>query len=221
MDIDDSADKIRRNLLVFSAAILGTLFLQPKLAKNGQVLGFIDTKDIDPFRMWCVLTAVLSYLTYRYWVSDARREAWKKWDKEAHMSAQFVLMSRLRAGVRRHYTGNGTHPMFVNADAWPEASNQRVKSVRVSLVKVNVFHREGSGTLTVEFDEAPSIEKTYRYNLARPAAFLIFASAAVGASWRQGAAAEVFLPLALAGAAGILCVLEVAVRWPWVFVRLW
>lgn len=67
MDIDDSSEKIRRNLLVFSFIIVVSSFLDISIQKESKVFNAFDLASVSPFKFWLVITFILIYLFYRYW----------------------------------------------------------------------------------------------------------------------------------------------------------
>ena len=65
--MEDTQDKVRRNLVVFSAAIVIGWFLDLKLTAITQL--FVSTSDLinaDARKLWIVTFAVLVYLFLRY-----------------------------------------------------------------------------------------------------------------------------------------------------------
>lgn len=64
--MDDSDDKIRRNLVAASAAIIFTWFLDLKLAGKVNLFGIVETASVQPRNFWICVTAILVYLMLRF-----------------------------------------------------------------------------------------------------------------------------------------------------------
>jgi hypothetical protein len=64
--MDDTQDKVRRNLVVFSAAIVIGWFLDLKLADIAKMLVSTNITNVNAGRLWIVILAVLIYLILRY-----------------------------------------------------------------------------------------------------------------------------------------------------------
>lgn len=94
MEFDDSNGKVRRNLLVYSFAIVISTFLNLSLLEHSKVLGAIDMASIPPLRFWIVITFVLMYLFYRYWFDDKTKGAIELFKTEFG-SNQYLYIRRL------------------------------------------------------------------------------------------------------------------------------
>lgn len=64
--MDDTQDKVRRNLVVFSAAIVLGWFLNLKLANITKLLVSADISSVNTGKLWIVALVVLIYLFLRY-----------------------------------------------------------------------------------------------------------------------------------------------------------
>ncbi|MEB6663825.1 hypothetical protein MXL91_20385 [Achromobacter ruhlandii] len=80
--MDDVAEKTRRNLLAFSAAILAVAILDIPL--DGKLVGAVDLRNVHPGWAWAIALAVLSYLFLRAFfepkASRVRRKLARKRD---------------------------------------------------------------------------------------------------------------------------------------------
>jgi hypothetical protein len=66
-EVEDTQDKVRRNLVVFSAAIVIGWFLDLKLAAITQLfVSASDLNTVDAIKLWLVTFVVLVYLFLRY-----------------------------------------------------------------------------------------------------------------------------------------------------------
>lgn len=217
--IDDSEDKLRRNLVVFAAAILGTMILQPKLAHNGQILGFIETKDVDPFRMWAVIAAILLYLIYRYWHSKARVDAWRHWTGFADSRANRFLERRLSDVIARGQAGEDVKHIVQIEPLNPRAAQpmpRAIKKVSVGLGAV-FLQTNAHANYHIQFDTGPGLSGNFSYTAPRLETAWMYSKALCLTVFRTGSMGELCLPFMLAGAAAIVCSVELWTRWPWVF----
>jgi len=222
--IDDSEDKLRRNLVVFAAAILGTVILQPKLAHNGQLLGFIETKDVDPFRMWGVIAAILVYLIYRYWHAEARRKAWRHWTDYANAPANEMMQRLLSADiVRNRYEPDALRYIRGLPPPGPNMSDNKRRPVKDVTFHIGPHYSRVSERVGYSIDYETGAGETGQaaYEVSRWRNAWIYGRALGLTVIRTGSMGELALPFLLATAAGVICVVELWTRWPWVFVKFW
>lgn len=62
----DDSDKIRRNLVVFSTAILVGAFLNVKIEGSAKLLGIAEIAKPEPWKVWFVLSALVIYQLTRF-----------------------------------------------------------------------------------------------------------------------------------------------------------
>ena len=68
--MDDLPDKLRRNVVVLSAAIVAITLVHLSFKPTGTLLGFAEVGKITPLKVWLALTVVLVYVFLRYWFRD-------------------------------------------------------------------------------------------------------------------------------------------------------
>jgi hypothetical protein len=74
---EDSDDKIRRNLIVVSTAVLVGAWLElPAASVMKRVLGDDISATVQPWRLWAAVLAMLFYLALRYRFSLGAPKAW-------------------------------------------------------------------------------------------------------------------------------------------------
>ena len=78
MDLDDVADKARRNLMVVSTGILAVWALGIPL--DGKFVGAVDLSAVSPWRAWSATICVLVYFALRYRLSPSISEKLKAWN---------------------------------------------------------------------------------------------------------------------------------------------
>jgi len=67
----DDSDKIRRNLVVFSTAIIVGASLGVKVEGGAKLLGFAELAKPEPWKVWSVMACLLLYQIARYRFDDA------------------------------------------------------------------------------------------------------------------------------------------------------
>lgn len=67
MSFDDTAEKVRRNVVVLSAGIIITSALNLQVDQASKLFGVIELQFISSFKFWILLTVVLIYVFLRYW----------------------------------------------------------------------------------------------------------------------------------------------------------
>lgn len=79
MELDDVAEKARRNLMVVSTGILAVWALGIPL--DGKLVGAVDLSAVEPWRAWLSATAVLIYFAARYRLAPATTKEWSGWSR--------------------------------------------------------------------------------------------------------------------------------------------
>jgi hypothetical protein len=67
MPLDDTAAKVRRNLVVLSAGIIIAHILNLEVDHTSKLFGIIELQSIDLFKFWALVTIALIYVFLRYW----------------------------------------------------------------------------------------------------------------------------------------------------------
>jgi hypothetical protein len=76
--LDDSPDKLRRNVMLIGTIIIATILYDFTLKTSGSILGIIEIGNISPLKIWLSLLALLIYFHLRYIYSDQVSEDRKK-----------------------------------------------------------------------------------------------------------------------------------------------
>lgn len=64
--IEDSGDKLRRNLVMVSTAVLVGAFLDVQVSATAKLLGVAEIQNLTPWKIWLVLGIALVYFILRY-----------------------------------------------------------------------------------------------------------------------------------------------------------
>lgn len=68
--MDDTQEKIRRNVVTLSAAIVAIFFIDPAIKDQVSLLGIAHLEKINPTKLWVCVTVALFYLGLRYRFGD-------------------------------------------------------------------------------------------------------------------------------------------------------
>jgi hypothetical protein len=99
---EDTDDKIRRNLVVVSAAVVVGAWLELGAGSVlERVLGQTTATTITPWRLWAAVLALLAYLALRYRFSEASRSALKLLRTEVHSLSVKAATKALDAELSR------------------------------------------------------------------------------------------------------------------------
>lgn len=110
--MDDTPDKLRRNVVVLSAAILAIALFNLSFRTNGTLLGFAQVGNVSAFKVWLALTATLLYVLMRYHHSDETK-AERAYVAESFCELRRVaLIGRIEAAVRRYFLRGAPVALF-------------------------------------------------------------------------------------------------------------
>lgn len=83
---EDTAERVRRNLVVFATGILAMILLDAAL--EGKFFGVAEVKNVKPWKGWLCVIAVLLYLRTRYMLSRSVAQYSEDFTKKRYASAQ-------------------------------------------------------------------------------------------------------------------------------------
>lgn len=207
-DFDDGQDKARRNLVTLSTLILGSVYLKPKLAAKGQLFGFIDTSEVEPHKMWVAVIFLLCYFAYRYWYSQARRDAASEWAKYRRTLAEEWIAQRVASHAKRFYV-NKTPSSLVNDLGKEKIGDGSGKG----LIKVTAHLSDGehlppnSVFIIWGFKvKSPNDQMAYTHNFVGWPRRMLDAAVFIRACVVSDGTHELIVPFALAALALVACV---------------
>lgn len=229
MELDDIAEKARRNLMMVSTGILAVWALGIPL--DGKLVGAVDLSAVDPWRAWLTALVVLVYFTLRYHFAPIHSatpkrvdelQAWKARRKNwFEVSRDQELQSAL-ADTACNGTPNSNGSKFVFCfPSKPEGKN--AKLLKTDLVKWNgrrgTLHSRwaqmleepiGPGTTNIIGPRFISEEQETRVAIRRRAYVRMHFEAwkhAYQPSWNL---LELSIPWFLAAGALIVCIWRIA-----------
>lgn len=213
--MDDTTDKVRRNIVTFSAAILGTSFLQLKLEKFGMI--GIDLSGVSPLRVWIVLFAVLVYLFMRYHFDDNTHKEREKSYRDFIASRAPIVARMISSDLESFLAGDRPSIYTKQADWIGEdfASAKRrlivFERFTINCVSSSDFTgRTGDVKLGVEFhfksmsDQSQSLQRGAKYEIPKPRWYLVTIWNAIRQAAYSRSSVNVFVPYALALVAAVI-----------------
>lgn len=94
MLIDDTNEKLRRNLIVLSFTIVIGAFMGLDFDQQGKLFSVISYTELSPLKFWSTLLAIQTYVFLRYWF-DNDREKDKTQAKEEYEALKQKLIAFL------------------------------------------------------------------------------------------------------------------------------
>lgn len=220
MELDDVAEKARRNLMMASTGILAVWALGIPL--DGKLVGAVNLSTVEPWRAWATVTAVLLYFSLRHYFAPPTLKEWQGWTdrrkkwffEERHRILDrclpfeaLVENAQLALKDNRMTFGN----LGIPAD-----------QIWVSTRKTNVIWKKHKGQMEVLWDKHPGrVVTTLRGEGADHKSTVQFAMRRrtyiwlVGKSWAHAyrlswRLLELTFPWILAFAAAIVCLCKLA-----------
>lgn len=95
--MDDSPDKLRRNVILISIIIISTLMFDFTIAESASILGIVKIGNISPLNLWLSLLILLIYFFLRYIYSEqvaTDRKAMKNDMEELRIKAAHQLIHK-------------------------------------------------------------------------------------------------------------------------------
>lgn len=202
--MDDAPEKVRRNLMAVSTAIILLWFLQAPL--QGKVFWIVDLSNVESWRPWSAALAVLVYFALRFHneptTVKARQSELKDFRFHWLISTEDHLAKHLAKNLREGVAPNkikGLHiPLPPLAD----------------ILNFNVNTRHGymgdpvppnSCWLQINLKDSKSKESIYQLSLTPADNTFIFISTLKSGKWFKWASLEFGLPYLLALIAAMLC----------------
>lgn len=103
MLIDDTNEKLRRNLIVLSFTIVIGSFMGLDFDQQGKLFSVISYTELSPLKFWSTLLAIQTYVFLRYWF-DGDREKDKTRAKDEYEALKqnlisFILCRELKKAI--------------------------------------------------------------------------------------------------------------------------
>ncbi len=147
IDIEDTEDKLRRNLIVVSGTVLIATWLRVPLPSVVAALSAPTVVDPDFVpRVWVAAFAIVLYLLGRYHFSTDRQQSWKSFrdDHETryvYMMGVYVRRARVRAQNDRQREREQDARKTAKKDGQPPPIFRRFETKDIRLINSSRFGR--------------------------------------------------------------------------------
>lgn len=141
--MDDSPDKLRRNVMLICCIIISIVMFDFKIEPSGSFLSVIKIGNISPIKLWLSLSTLLIYFFLRYIYSDQITTDTKRMKKDY---AQLRLKSTYKLITKqiKRYLNTGKQPSYL-IKALPPLNLRQIhltekpKKFRVSFTEVENY----------------------------------------------------------------------------------
>ena len=227
MDIDDSPERVRRNILLLSFTIIASSFLNLNFEQQGKLFNVINYSQLSPFRFWVILTIVLTYLFLRYWFDKSRKEDITLLKEDYEITKQTLIRFFLNREIRKSILKKQQPKWIVDYKELTETTLKsyyeerglptKVKS-SINLEKDKIKNWNGwIGTdYEVEWKNKGFYTKTggfrYQYILSNTPIFIITTLSLLKITTYSKTNVDFFVPVVLSAIALGICITEIACK---------
>lgn len=115
--MDDTPDKLRRNVVVLCAAILAIALFHLSFRTTGTLLGFAEVGNVNAFKVWLALTATLVYMFLRWrYAVDTEKELLEVKQLFDGLRSR-AIKERIASQVRAHLMAGRSITVLEQAEA--------------------------------------------------------------------------------------------------------
>jgi hypothetical protein len=225
--MDDTTDKLRRNVVVLAAVILAIAFFDLSFRPTGILLGFAEVGRVSPFKVWLALTVTLLYVVMRYHHSDETLKERAYIVERFRELRRVSTIYRIEAAVRRYFLQGVPVSLFDEFGDFLDEDIQRhmtrdgrakeVDDLQVGTAKPDAAQPWWQGSVGVSFHviwEGGSYGRSggsqAAYTLPGAERFRVSAMAALGAATRSRVGVDIGLPYAMAALAALTSLYKLA-----------
>lgn len=222
--MDDLPDKLRRNVVVLSAAIVAITVFHLSFQPTGSLLGFAQVGNVTPFKVWVALTAVLVYMFFRYWFHDETDEELRALVDHYKATRYAAIQRCLTADARAYFLERRPSPRWIGGDAtvesriiapaYAEVGRPTTVDLTAMVEHPDSFPWSGEVGFTIEVDgpggdrRGIPLGQSHPYRFPRHVAIQIAAQTWLRTLAYSKSTVDVIVPLGLAALAFIMCVLQ-------------
>ncbi|AYQ36678.1 hypothetical protein BLA9940_06997 [Burkholderia aenigmatica] len=219
--MDDLPDKLRRNVVVLSAAIVAITVFHLSFRPTGTLLGFAEVSNVSPLKVWLALATVLSYVFLRYWFHDETNNERALLAQEFDNRRYTLITRQLQRTIERYLEHKRAPRYLTDFDYFAEEQLARFAdrgSVKKATVAVSLDRDEhspwrGGVRYALELEWASNhyrsgIGRCYQFQLPPPVAAWIIFRCALGTATYSKSAVDVLAPIGLAAIAAGMCLFQ-------------
>lgn len=116
MSFDDTANKVRRNVVVLSSGIIIASVLELQTDQASKLFGVIELQSVSTLRFWILLSIILIYVFLRYWFDSETSTQKSRLLSELSIIRLDVLTKYLKYEVKQAFKKNKLPPSIHNFD---------------------------------------------------------------------------------------------------------
>lgn len=223
--MDDLPDKLRRNVVVLSAAIIATTVFHLSFKPTGTLLGFAEVGNITPMKVWIALTVLLAYVFLRYWFHEETDQELIALDGHYKKLRYAAIQRCLVNDVRAYFLQRRRQPRWTkgfNVLEDDRFAADYAEFGRPAFVDLEPYvdlpsHSPWSGDvgfmIGVRWDGGQkrglSGGTRYSYQLSRSVAARIVAGSALRTATYSKSAVDLLVPIGLSIVAGAMCLVQI------------
>jgi hypothetical protein len=222
--MDDLPDKLRRNVVVLSAAIVAITVFHLSFKPTGTLLGFAEVGNVTPLKVWLTLSVALAYMFLRYWFHDETDEDLRAL-VDHYKGARYAAIQRcLTADVRAYLLQRRRQPLWTEgfaaqeddmfAQAYADFGGPAAVDLRPTVQHPEHSPWSGEVGFTIAVDwpggqhRGMSGGRQHPYRLPRYIAMRIAVGTALRTATYSKGSVDVLVPIGLAAIAAAMCVFQ-------------
>ncbi|RQP98877.1 hypothetical protein [Burkholderia stagnalis] len=223
--MDDLPDKLRRNVVVLSAAIVAITVFHLSFKSTGTLLGFAQVGNVTPLKVWLALTAVLVYVFLRYWFDEATDAERARLAGEFENRRYALVTRELQRTVERFVVHRRAPRYLIDFDDLVEEQLSRFadRGPLTQAIATTGIDRNGPSLWRGEVRYALHLQwasgnhyqssygRTYAFELPRRLVAGIVLRSALGTATYSKSSVDTLVPIGLAAIAGCMCLFQLVV----------
>ncbi|MBU3606809.1 hypothetical protein IEN92_08625 [Polynucleobacter sp. MWH-Creno-3A4] len=148
MSFDDTAEKVRRNVVVLSAGVIITSVLNLQVDQASKLFGFIELHSISAVKFWALITIVLIYVFLRYWFDGETTKQKSRLLTELSIIRLNVLAKYLEHEIKQAFKKNKVPPSICDFEELrkPELLIRFEEKQSLSDIKLDLSIERNSGS---------------------------------------------------------------------------
>jgi hypothetical protein len=229
--MEDTQDKVRRNVITLSTLIILFWFLDLKLSTTLTLLGTVQLENVSPFKLWLCITAILVYMSLRYRFDGKTNIQIREIEPEVLGFQRMFLQPRLVQSVtdliiiKRHPQVTSAiqlsdHPTNVSATRLETLLTDDIpkqSKIKATLLEPSIAKRSGavqfSGVLIQEGDGLKSDHLNCIYQTPVSTHLHMLGRTAVRLICYSKSSVDVLAPFVVAYLALLICLSRLAQLW--------
>jgi hypothetical protein len=114
MSFDDTAEKVRRNVVILSSAIIIAWFLNLHVDRASKLFGVIELESTPPIKLWGLAIIIMIYVFLRYWFDEKTRSQKNHLYSELSIIKLNILSAYLKFEISQSFKKNKAPPSIHN-----------------------------------------------------------------------------------------------------------